>query len=125
MVIIVIWSGLSKAWTGFRRGGGGIAYFILYTFLRLLHPLSHFINPKVHYRIHNSPPRVPILSQIKPVHDMSKNYLRSLLIVSSQCFPIGLFSFRFPNQNAADSPLPCECHRHRPSHSTSPDRPNI
>jgi len=45
-------------------------------------------NPKVHYRIRNSPPPAPILSQIKPVHaspsQLSKTHSRSLLNIDKK-----------------------------------------
>jgi hypothetical protein len=55
-------------------------------------------NPKIHYRVHKSPPLVRILSQIDPVHTIP-SYLRPILILSTHLclrLPSGLFPSGFP-----------------------------
>jgi hypothetical protein len=65
-------------------------------------------NPKVHYHVQKSPPLVPILNQINPVHT-TPSYLRSILILSTHlclCLPSGLFPSGFPNQTYMHSSSP-------------------
>jgi hypothetical protein len=55
-------------------------------------------NPNVHYRVHKSPPLVPILSQIGQIPTIPA-YLRSILILSTHLhlgLPSGLFPSGFP-----------------------------
>jgi hypothetical protein len=53
-------------------------------------------NPEVHYRIHKSPPLVPILSKLNPVHACHPTTWRSILILSSH-LRLGLPSGRLPS----------------------------
>ena len=77
-------------------------------------------NLKVHYRINKSPPPVPILSHIEPVHAHHATSLRSILILffhlrlglSNVLFPSG-----FPLNPSCTSHLPHMCHIPSPPQS--------
>jgi hypothetical protein len=56
-------------------------------------------NPKVHHRVHKSPPLVPILSQFDPVPTIPSYLSKILLILSTHLrfgLPSGLFPSGFP-----------------------------
>ena len=86
-------------------------------------------NSKVHYHIHKSPPPVPILSLLDPVHIPSsyflKIYLNIILPTKSGSHMLSP-AVRFLHQNpVCVSPLTHTCYILRPSHSSRFYHPDI
>ena len=80
-----------------------------------------------HYRIHTSPPPVPILSQLVPVHAHTFHFLKIHLNIILH-LRLGLqsdpFPSCFPNKTLYTPLLPHTCYIPRPSHSSLFDHPN-
>jgi len=75
-------------------------------------------NPKVHYRIHKSPPPVPIISHISPVHSSSYNFLKihfNIILPSKRMCSKWSLSTTFPHHNSVCSsqlPICATCPAH-------------
>jgi hypothetical protein len=85
-------------------------------------------NPKVHHRVHKSPPLVPILSQIDPVHT-TPSYLTKIyfnIVRPPTSWSSYLFlSFWLPHQYSTCIPhLPHSCYMPCSSHSPWLDHSN-
>ena len=78
-------------------------------------------NPEVHYRVHNSPPLVPVLCQTNAVHNLRPIPSKSVLILSTQLclsLPNGLISSGFLTKGLPVlRPYAC----HMPVHPTAID----
>jgi hypothetical protein len=85
-------------------------------------------NPKIHYRVHKSPPLDPILSQpnsARPINFyLPKAHLNVILPPTPRSSQWSL-TYGLPNQNPVNtSPLPHACHMSRPPHPPWFNHPN-
>jgi len=84
-------------------------------------------NLKVQYRIHNSHPPVPTLSQSNPLRASTSNFRKIRLILSSPLclvLPSGLSPSRLPTKSLYALLSLNTCHFLRPSQSSRFDQPN-
>jgi hypothetical protein len=79
-------------------------------------------NPKFHYRIHNCPPPISLLSQPNPVHTPTSHFLkihRNIKLPSTPGSSQGSISLGFPHQNSIHASLLSHpCYIPRPSQSS-------
>jgi hypothetical protein len=69
-------------------------------------------NTKVHYRVHKSPPLVPVVSQINRIHTIYPISLRSIFILPNHLclsLPNSLFPSGFPTNILHAFPFACIC----------------